>query len=82
MIVEDQERAALGHRPRRQVPLVPRTEGEDGGGRTPKMGSAGLESIREMRTPAFAPSDFIFNIFSGSSSYRTECCLLGVRGHP
>lgn len=82
MIVEDQERVVLGHRPRRQVPLVPCTEGEDGGGRTPKMGSAGLESIRETWTPAFAPSDFIFNIFSGSSSYRTECCLPGVRGHP
>lgn len=83
MIGEDQERAVLGHRPRRQVPPVPSTEGEDGGGRTPKMGSAGPESIRATWTPAFAPSDFIFDVFfSGSSSYHTECCFPGLRGHP
>lgn len=83
MIDEDQERAVLGHRPRRQVPPVPSAEREDGGSRTLKMGSAGPENIRETWTPVFAPSDLIFDVFFfRPSSYHTNCCLTGVRGHP
>lgn len=73
----------FGHWPHRQVPLVPSAQGEDGGGRTLKMGSTRPESIRETWTPTFAPLAFIFDVFfSRSSPYCTECCLWGSEATP